>query len=332
MNLLELVLEMKLEPHRTSPCHGGEYHSPCPSCGGRDRFMFWPASNRYWCRQCKASGDAIQFCRDFQGLSYHSAYAKTQQDIPSLNYPPQRFVREPIKIPSYSWESKARSFIAHSHQRLLIDKPAINLILQRGLSIDTITQHQLGWNPVKTFQKRSDWGLEETDTRKWICLPPGIVIPIFESNVPQKLKIRRTDWHEGDPYGKYYEVPGSSNILPIFGNSSLETTVIVEAEFDAMLIIQEAGDLCNSIALGGAQKRPHPTLRQWLLKRKMIFFSLDFDATGKKEYSYWQEFYSNIEPWPVPEEKSPGDYFQKNGSIRNWIINGLKNITKKLYK
>ena len=37
-----------------------------------------------------------------------------------------------------------------------------------------------------------------------------------------------------------------------------EIVVIVEAELDAMLIIQEAGDLCACIALGGAQKRPCP--------------------------------------------------------------------------
>ena len=46
MSLLELVKEMGLEPLKTSMSRGGEYHCPCPHCGGKDRFMFWPETNR----------------------------------------------------------------------------------------------------------------------------------------------------------------------------------------------------------------------------------------------------------------------------------------------
>ena len=33
-----------------------EHAGPCPWCGGRDRFVVWPA--RWWCRQCERQGDA----------------------------------------------------------------------------------------------------------------------------------------------------------------------------------------------------------------------------------------------------------------------------------
>ena len=196
--------------------------------------------------------------------------------------------------------------------------------MQRGLTHESIKKNQLGWNPVQTFCRRADWGLEETEERQWVCLPPGIVIPIYEGNDIRKLKIRKSEWKEGDFYGKYYEVPGSSNMLPIFGSLSCEVAILVEAEFDAMLVVQEAGDLCACVALGGAQKRPHPFLRQWLLNRKLILFALDFDEAGKREYSYWQQHYPNLEPWPVPEEKSPGDYFVKGGSLKAWVSAGVK--------
>ncbi len=333
MNLLDLVEEMGWEPRRTSSGRGGEYHCPCPVCGGDDRFMFWPQTNRYWCRQCKAKGDAIQFCRDFQKLSFRDAYAKAKKDLPgssfqSWNQPP---APSPIHLPSCSWQDKARAFIESSHQRLLVDKTSMELIMKRGLSVDTIKKNQLGWNPVKMFHRRADWGLEERGKRKWLCLPPGIVIPLFENDTIRKLKIRKSEWKEGNFYGKYYEVPGSSNMLPIFGMRSKEIVVIVEAELDAMLIIQEAGNLCACIALGGAQKRPCPLLREWMLKRKLILFALDFDEAGKKEYPYWQQSYSNLEPWPVPEAKSPGDYFAKGGNLKTWISSGLKLKPKSQY-
>ena len=153
-----------------------------------------------------------------------------------------------------------KSFVEKSIQRLLIDKMAMELVLQRGLSLDSIKKNQLGWNPVQAFYRRADWGLEEMEERQWVCLPAGIVIPIFEGKDIRKLKIRKSEWKEGDFYGKYYEVPGSSNMLPIFGSPSNEIVIIVEAEFDAMLVLQEAGDLCACIVLGGAQKRPPHSL------------------------------------------------------------------------
>ncbi len=327
MNILDLVEEMGLEPRKTSVSQGGEYHSPCPQCVGEDRFMCWPEEDRYWCRQCDAKGDAIQFCRDFLGLSYRAACSKTkncQSDV-EFRARTRPAAPAPIRTPLGSWKEKAGVFTEKAHQRLLIDKTAKELILQRGLTLDTIRENQLGWNPVKTYRRRGDWGLEEIKDHEWMCLPIGIVIPIFEDKSIQKLKIRKSEWKEGDFYGKYYEVPGSSNMLPILGDPLNQVVVIVEAEFDGMLVIQEAQDLCACVALGGAQKEPHPSLRQWLLNRKLVLFALDFDDAGKAEYSHWQQSYPNLEPWPVPEEKSPGDYFKAGGNVRDWILAGIRN-------
>ena len=52
----------------------GEYHGPCPFCAeGTDRLIVWADQGRYWCRQCGQKGDAIQFLRDYYGLSYRQA-------------------------------------------------------------------------------------------------------------------------------------------------------------------------------------------------------------------------------------------------------------------
>jgi hypothetical protein len=200
--------------------------------------------------------------------------------------------------------------------------------MRRGLSLHSIEKNCLGFHPVKTFQRRSDWGLEETENQKWICLPAGILIPIYDNGMICKIKIRKSEWKPGDLYGKYYEIPGSCNLLPLFGDSTREICLLVESELDAMLVVQEAGDLCNCIALGGAQKRPHLSLREWICARRLILFALDFDESGNKEYPYWQESFSNLEPWPVPDEKSPGDYFVKGGNLRDWILAGMKAISR----
>jgi hypothetical protein len=41
--LLGLVHQMGINPKRVSSTKGGEYKSPCPSCGGKDRFTIQPA-------------------------------------------------------------------------------------------------------------------------------------------------------------------------------------------------------------------------------------------------------------------------------------------------
>lgn len=325
MNLLNLAEELGLEPKKHSASQGGEYHCPCPHCGGEDRFMFWLERNRYWCRQCDAKGDSIQFCRDFQGLSFFEARNKIHRESPQPTPKPKKNIStEQSKSSPQIWQSKAKIFLTTSHQRLLIDHTAIELIQKRGLSLDTIKAYQLGWNPIKSFQQRAEWGLEEKQKQKWICLPTGIVIPCFNNDVIQKIKIRKPQWKEGDLYGKYYEIPSTKNVLPIFECGSTEIVIIVESEFDAMLIMQEAKDLCSCLALGGAQKRPDSYLQTWLKNKQLILFALDFDEAGKKEYIYWEKRYPNLRPWPVPEEKSPGDYHVKGGCIREWVLSGIK--------
>lgn len=45
-----------------------EYHGPCPSCGGTDRFILYEADNSFWCRKCAVSGDPIALVRLVHGL------------------------------------------------------------------------------------------------------------------------------------------------------------------------------------------------------------------------------------------------------------------------
>lgn len=40
MDLLTLVRTKGINPKRVAGTHGGEYHSACPSCGGKDDLLF----------------------------------------------------------------------------------------------------------------------------------------------------------------------------------------------------------------------------------------------------------------------------------------------------
>ena len=68
----------------------GEWAGPCPNCGGTDRFVVWPehksgaAGGRFLCRGCGAQGDAVEFLRVFQNLTYREACEALRLEMPPL--------------------------------------------------------------------------------------------------------------------------------------------------------------------------------------------------------------------------------------------------------
>src|SRR6266850_3358176 len=82
MNLLDLI-SRDTTLRKVANTHGGEYVGPCPKRGGRDRFRVWPHAEtpRFWCRQCGWSGDAIQYLRDHDGLTYQEACTRVGRPL-----------------------------------------------------------------------------------------------------------------------------------------------------------------------------------------------------------------------------------------------------------
>lgn len=324
--LLELIQELGISPLKSSATNGGEFHCPCPNCGGKDRFVIWPERGRYWCRRCEKSGDSIQFCRDFFNLDFKEACKKAQQEM--LNHSNEMSYHSSPLTPPLQWQQSAEKVINSSREWLLKDR-AKQLLLQsqRGLTLDTVKRNKIGWNPVRILDLRENWGLEKFKKRgqdKKLFIPPGIVIPTYVNSILQKVKIRRSDWYMGASFPKYHIIAGSKNHVSIFGNISNPIAVIVEAELDAILVSQEAGDPFCAVALGGASIRPDLITHQWLRTKKLILFSLDFDEAGKHAYAaYWKKVYPNLKPWPTPFEKSPGDAFQRGLDLKEWLQIGI---------
>lgn len=334
--LLQLASEVGVVPKRIAATHGGEYHSACPGCGGKDRFFiqpYWKGKGRYRCRQCGKSGDAIQFCRDFLGMDYRSACEKvgvdcrTQFNTKTWNVSPG-FIPKASKVPVQEWVVQASDFVASAHQNLMKNLRIVQQFHNtRGLSSDSLSQFSLGWNPSDQWGSRITWGLSpevrEDGREKRLWLPRGTVIPTIRDGAVEKLKIRRADWKEGDRVGKYIIVPGSASTGSIFGDDSLPVTVLVEAELDAMLVVQEAGSLCSCITMGGLG-HPDERTHQWLRTRRLILFALDWDEPGKKAYEFWSGAYRPcLQAWPVPIQKSPCDAYLAGTNLRQWLLGGM---------
>lgn len=319
MDLLELARMRGLNPKRVSSVGEGEFHSPCPFCGGRDRFSIHLGRNRYFCRQCRKTGDAIQFLREVEGRSFSDAASIVgHYSLP----PPERKAQTDLNFSK--WRERASHFSESSHRVLLRNNLAIESILKRGIILDSIKKFNLGWNAKDAWEPPQEWGFG-ADAKK-VFLPSGIVIPFSESGRVIKLKIRRSGWYEGDKFPKYLEVRGSRQKSILLNQIISNPTMILESELDGILMEQVGGDLCNFLPLGGATKRPDAETSRFLNQNPLLFFSLDFDEAGKSAFSWWSSSFARLVIWVPPKGKSPGDAYHQGIDLRFWLQLGLEKV------
>lgn len=331
---------------------GGEWAGPCPSCGGRDRFIVWPehrsgsTGGRFLCRGCTPEGgDCIQFLRDFQGMSYPEACealkVRPRQNDGALAVRPQAAARtwvpEPERLPSEMWRRRAATFLAECGAALDTEA-ARDTLRGRSLAFDFARRHGLGWNPADRYETPEAWGLEpwlnDKGNQGKIYLPAGLVVPTFRKTGSVAVKIRRRNWQPGDAWPKYQAIKGGGNGALILGKSGLPV-VLVESELDALLIAQEASDLCAVMALGSASNRPHVAAADFLKSSPAILVALDFDKpdakgqrAGARAWLWWKEHFQQARRWPPAIEKDPLEMHKAGVPVRVWIEAGFSERTR----
>ena len=250
--------------------------------------------------------------------------------------------------PPELWQEKAAALVPWAHEKLLANPEQLNILAARGINLETVKHFRLGWNPGKParrpsggdgkdlFRPRESWGLptEMKDRRKKkLWLPIGLVIPMFVRDQVHRLRIRRPD----NSKPTYYIIPGSSMatwIMPPENNSPLErggreaggvcrVFVIVESELDGILLWQEARDVTGIISLGSSSTRPDLTAIKLLQKSSWILNALDFDQAGAKALEWWTNHFSQHHRWPVPAGKDPGEAWQAEINLKEWITSGF---------
>lgn len=341
---------------------GDEWAAPCPACGGKDRCMVRPADHDgmggYWCRKCEAYGDAIQFLRDYEGMSYGDACrhvgVAVARSVPSLpRVPRQPAGQEPFEAvapaaPEAVWQTKATAFSGWAHQQLLAHPEPLGWLATRGLPLEAVQRYRLGYNPGdkgKTclIRPRAAWGLPPVDpkpakdgeapakpkTTFWI--PRGVVIPQLSADPDgpvRRLRIRRPDEDRRKfrEETKYYVIPGSSMDAMILGPEA-RAFVVVESELDALMLHHHVGDLVGVVSIQTANVRKiaadvHAALSQALC----ILVALDAEGAGgagAKGWLRWAASFPRAKRWPCPVGKDPGEAFERGANMRAWVMAGL---------
>lgn len=215
---------------RASGRQGGEYHSPCPLCGGDDRFVVFPEQDggelcrkhglrgTWSCpRGCGKGGDLIAWFTLVEGLKFSEACAelgiKLEGKQARRRYRPLSAPRvaSPVFTPaSYAqpcetWRSHATKLANEAHARLLSTPAMMGWLAARGLPEAAARAYRLGYIAEEGTQKdcifraRSAFGLPEKTAAngrpvRVIRIPRGITIPVWsEAGEVLRVRIRRRD-------------------------------------------------------------------------------------------------------------------------------------------
>lgn len=339
MNLLDLIRH-DTPLRRTSAHRGGEYSGPCPFCQrGTDRFKVWPQRNRWAClgasagrAGCDRAGDAIDYLRQRDGLSYADACAAL--GAAGVCRAPQMLsvsVPAPLQPPADPWQQRAAAWVSHCeaglHSRQ--GRGARDWLERRGLSEATIQQARLGYNLHDRYDARRLWGLPPAAADpQTVWLPRGIVIPWVIAGAIWRVNVRRPfsalQSASGQP--KYV---GPAGFVPALYNADALTptkpVVLVEGEIDALTVQQTAGDLVTAVATGSTSgaRRAGWVARLALAPLVLVAFDADANGAGDQAADWWLQLLPTARRLRPVGRKDVNAMHTAGIDVRAWVQTGL---------
>jgi DNA primase len=240
-------------------------------------FCVTPLKRLWQCFGCGASGDAFQLVMRLKNCDFVEAarWLAGQSGAPVrplASRGPSK-PAPPAKPPSALIDSSSITALVEAAARRLwtpVGKQTLTSLYRRGLTEATIKRAWLGFTPVVT----------ELSDR-----PAGIVIPWFDGGVPVLVKLRQPDGRRP----KYRELFRNRPRLypdPVTIRADCPL-VIVEGEFDALLLGQELGDLAAVVTLGSASGRLDRYTEELLLVSPSWLIATDHDAAGNQAAARW---------------------------------------------
>lgn len=255
--------------------------------------------------------------------------------------------------PSEEWKEAALAFCKESAERLWTGgkgaESALSYLYDRGLTDQTIKAARLGVNPEDRYPKRTDWGLPPKEDRKdggKVWLPRGIVIPwganseegsgeLLEVNIRRPEGDVQPNAEDGWKRRKYQRASGSSCPMyctPVEGPPrpvSETPIVLVEGEFDALAVLQEAGDLVSPVATGSASGAQRERWRTLLAQAPAVLVSFDEGNAGEEASRVWKAALPNAIRWP-PHADDTGEMLEQGDNLRTWTRCGLEAAQRRL--
>lgn len=306
-----------------------EYSGPCPRCGGRDRLRVQPGRKEHgaWmCRGCwpaeqKGWGDYIEYLRQMRGMSFFEAKSYLTGEVDSLLGQVEQYQQKTLLPEDEALQDRYDLIIKAAIARLELPgcRPCLDYLLARGLSKDTIGKAKLGCIDSEIVRQHYLGVIpKELDTL-------FVVIPWYADNILYRVQLR--DIRSDIPHNeRYRNFPRSGDGLYL-GDClrNKRATFLVEDEFSALSIAQEAGDLVNVVATGSTDRGHTAKWESRLARVPGVLVAFDRDQDGDKASKEWLHILNGATPakrWK-PLAKDANDMLQQGYDIRTWATAGV---------
>ncbi len=268
---------------------------PCPfHQDSHPSFEVDPQRNTWRCWPCNLGGDAPALVMKQNGVAFPEAVrivaelsgiVASSGGSPRPRSPARLSASKPAKAASPPPERssglppcEASELVTEAAGRLWTPEgtEALAYLHTRGLTDETIRVARLG------VVKRVSIPTREGDR----CYQArGVVIPWFDVDRLALVKIRQPEGAQPKYVEAFRDRPG------IFPDPAViqpgRPLVIVEGEFDALLLGQELRDLAAVVTLGSASSQPDSSILVDLMPAAPWFLALDGDEAGDKAASEW---------------------------------------------
>lgn len=287
----------------------------------RDKENRW----RWRCFGCDAHGDTPAFLMKLDNITFPKAVELlagnaplcSAKPLPSQASLPNAFAKPPEPTPGLD-QAEALALVETAERALWGPEgtDALEYLRNRGLTDTTIRTARLGL----IIQGRPG-------------IPTGISIPWFSNGVVVMVNVRRPQG--SDP--KYQAIKGSrrGGLYPGLDVSRAgHPLVMVEGEFDCILLQQELGDLAPVGTLGSASMCPKGAVLEAMLRAAPWYVAMDGDPAGEASAKAWPARACRVCP-PAPfkdwtECWQGGDTIQRHPrrliNLRRWWEDILRGV------
>jgi hypothetical protein len=304
------------------PCPLGTHEDQNPS------FCITPGKPWWKCFGCGEYGDAATLVMKTKGVTFPAAVAflaggpAPTKPLTSRPRPPERPPANDPAPPEGMIEADALALVVDAERRLWTPEGADALasLHGRGLDDTTIRAARLGVALPLALPGR----------------PRGIVLPWFDGDCLTLVKIRQPEGRKP----KYYEAFRNRDRPPgiYLGRHVIRSgraLVIVEGEFDCLLVGQELADLAAVVTLGSASARPYPSTLGSMLAAFPWYVATDNDPAGDKAAADWPPTARRVRPpmlRPHPDDRVEKpktdwtDLYRHGVNLRRWWSDCLGGI------
>lgn len=289
-----------------------EMSGPCPKCGGVNRFHC--RADWFFCRQCyppdnRQPHDVIGFLQWIEGLTFPEACKALGGSLPiKHNRQKRKKIVLPLGLepPPADWQERAWHIVDDFADALWDQPDVLDWLHNRGLADETLRAWQIGFCPA------------EGEYHDIFCRK-GVAIAWVIGDILWGINIRRGQRPKGAP--KYEMAKGSKRAL--FGTPGWAGKVdclVVEGEFDALLLWQEARELADVLALGSASAKVADRWLPLLLPYERFWILTDKDDAGDKAAAYWLSLTGKRGHRLLPPAgRDVGEAWQNGVDLRGWL-------------